>query len=303
MTYEVVQVPPNTSTQLEQMGTKQKNWYEDEHGLPILFKEGRPGTGDNWAEKACCEIARLLGLPHAEYDFAILEGRQGVITPSIVPQGGRLILGNEILARAFANENYDSTANNQHTLKRVAASLRHRSTSTPLGWRCPADVGDAFGVFIGYLLLDALVGNQDRHHENWGLIRTASGALYLAPTYDHASSLGRNEIDQNRIDRLTTKDAGHTVAYYAQRARSSLYETRLSNKPLTTLDAFIHAAKIDPYASQYWLRRLRSIDPVLFKEEILEKIPSDWISQPAIDFAYAILTINRNRLLGLIHTP
>lgn len=52
----------------------------------------------------------------------------------------------------------------------------------------------------GYLVLDALVGNTDRHHQNWGVVvqgkRGADQVLLvhsiqLAPTFDHASSLGR----------------------------------------------------------------------------------------------------------------
>lgn len=41
-------------------------------------------------------------------------------------------------------------------------------------------------------MLDALVANLDRHHENWGIVVDPSGLLptELAPTFDHASSLG-----------------------------------------------------------------------------------------------------------------
>jgi serine/threonine protein kinase HipA of HipAB toxin-antitoxin module len=101
------------------------------------------------------------------------------------------------------------------------------------------------GVFVGYLLLDALIGNQDRHHENWGLIKAPGAGLSLSPTFDHASSLGRNELDAERIERLTTKDSGRGVAHYVRRARSGLYRTQSSRAPLTTLDAFLESQPID----------------------------------------------------------
>lgn len=52
------------------------------------------------------------------------------------------------------------------------------------------------------IALDAIVGNVDRHSQNWGmLIRTGSsdGALgyYLAPAFDNGSSLGYNFPDEN----------------------------------------------------------------------------------------------------------
>lgn len=241
MIYPVIEVPKDAPTQLEQLGTKGKFWYWAADGRRTLFKEGRPGTGENWAEKVCCEIARLLGLPHAEYDLALSNGRRGVASPSIVPEQGRLILGNELLAKVFEAEDYDPVAgyrDNQHTLRRVVAVLRNPVVNIPFGWPCPPEVDSVEGFFAGYLLLDALVGNQDRHHENWALIFSREHGLTLAPTFDHASSLGRNESDAARLERLTTKDAGRTVAHYAARARSGLYETQTSKQPMTTLEAF-----------------------------------------------------------------
>lgn len=302
MTYLVVLVPSEASSQLEQLGTKGKFWYRTEEDKRVLFKEGRPGTGENWAEKACCEIARLLGLPHAEYDLATYNNKQGVVSPSFVPKDGRLILGNELLSKVFASDHYDPDSKyqgSQHTLRRVASVLRHQKVGTPLGWLCPPEIRNAFGVFSGYLLLDALAGNQDRHHENWGLIFTPEPPLlHLAPTFDHASSLGRNETDKNRLERLGTKDVGRSVKYYAERARSSLYESQSSKRPMSTLTAFSEAMKIAPEAGQYWLQRLLFISPDMFST-VLNQIPDDWISLPARDFAHRMLIINQARLLEL----
>ena len=68
--YSTVQIPADASSQLERLGTKAKEWYRDAEGTLVLFKEGLIGTGENWAEKVCCEICRLLNLPHAEYELA-----------------------------------------------------------------------------------------------------------------------------------------------------------------------------------------------------------------------------------------
>jgi len=305
MAYSVLPVPLNASTQLEQLGTKGKFWFRTDDGRRVLFKEGRPGTGENWAEKVCCELARHLGLPHAEYELAVWNGRQGVASPTIVPELGRLILGNELLGKVFAQEDYDPHAryrDSQHTLRRVVGVLRSPNVLTPLAWPCPQEVGNAEGVFAGYLLLDALVGNQDRHHENWGLIWTPDQGLSLAATFDHASSLGRNESDAVRIERLHTRDAGRSVEHYVSRARSGLFESQPSKQPMTTLETFVDSLKLNPVAGRYWLSRLAAIDPAMF-DELLHQIPHDWITHPAIDFASAMLKINRKRLLGFFHTP
>ena len=296
MTFPVIHVLSDASTQLEQLGTKAKFWYWLDYGRRMLFKEGRPGTGENWSEKVCCEIARQLGLPHAEYDLALWRDRKGVASPSLVPDGDRLILGNELLARFF--EQYEATVRyraRQHTLRRVVAVLQHPSVAVPVGWHRPPEMTSAVSVFVGYLLLDALVGNQDRHHENWGFI-ISKGGVTLVPTFDHASSLGRNETDENRIERLTTKDTGHSMEAYVARARSGLYETHTSKKSMTTVNAFMESAKIDVSAGRYWLERLAALQPHVFRK-ILDQVPDEWISPAARNFAFAMLEVNRHRLI------
>lgn len=55
------------------------------------------------------------------------------------------------------------------------------------------------------MCFDAWIANTDRHAENWGIIAKSNNINVLAPTFDQASSLGRNESDENRIKRMQTK--------------------------------------------------------------------------------------------------
>lgn len=48
----------------------------------------------------------------------------------------------------------------------------------------------------------------------------------MAPTFDHASSLGRNESDERRIERLHTKDEGFNVQAYVKRAKTPIYDAQ-----------------------------------------------------------------------------
>ncbi len=297
--YPIVSIPTGASSQLEQLGTKAKEWYWAADGTKVLFKEGRPDTGENWAEKACCEICQLLDLPHAEYDLAIWGERQGVISPTFVPDDGRLIHGNELLAKIHEDyEEHLTYRSSQHTVGRVAAALSIINPHLPINWGAPPEIEDAFGGIVGYLMLDALVSNQDRHHENWGLINSLRYGVCLAPTFDHASSLGRNETDRTRTERLESKDYGRSVEYYCRRAQSGLYKFVNNKKPLSTITAFEEAAKIRPPAGRYWLEQLRSIGASDF-EKIFEGLPGSVISTPARLFALKMLEVNQNRLLNL----
>lgn len=91
--YSVIPLPDDVFDQPEQLGTKYKFWYHDESGRLCLFKEGRPNTGENWAEKVCCELCKLLGLPHADYEFATWKHYRGVVSPSFVPKMGDWFMG------------------------------------------------------------------------------------------------------------------------------------------------------------------------------------------------------------------
>jgi len=298
MPYKIVEVPEHAPSQLEQLGSKAKFWFRAADGTRTLFKEGYPGSGEHWAEKVACEVARGLGLPHAAYELAVWRGRVGVVSPTVVPKGGRLIHGNELLARVVPE--YEASKRfraSQHTLGRVFAVLRSPRIGAPVGWTRPPGVENAIGIFIGYLLLDALIGNQDRHHENWGLIKLPEVGLTLAPTFDHASSLGRNETDAARVERLDTKDAGRSVASYVRRAKSGLYKSQTSRKPLTTFDAFLEGAAMNPDAAAYWRDSVDGLSPVAL-ESIVSCLPAAVLTEPARTFALQIMLENRLRLLA-----
>ncbi len=286
------------------MGTKTKFWFDHPELGSCLFKEARPGTGEDWAEKIAAELAGFLGLPHARYELGTYRGTGGVVSPTFVPEGGGLLHGNELLTR-IAPEYPEAKGGtkgfyrvSQHTIELVQSLMMKASRwRLPLNWSSPDGIEGCADVFVGYLLLDAWIGNQDRHHENWGFVYTGMG-VHLAPTYDHGSSLGRNETDKKRSRRLTTKDSRDTVDAFVERATSAFYDREGDKKPLTTLGAFERAASRSPKSARIWLERLSSV-PADQTRAVLERIPRERMSQVAVDFAQAMLEANRIRLRRL----
>jgi hypothetical protein len=303
--YPVVVVPPEAAEQLEQMGSKSKFWYTDARRGLCLFKYTRPGTGEDWAEKIAEELCTVLDLPHAYYELAECGGARGVITESFLAPGERLIPGNELLISASQADSARAPEakirSKEHTLEAVADVLSDTQVRLPLGYSWPVGVETAWDVFVGYLLLDALIANTDRHHENWALIeQTGPGSApvrWLAPTHDHGSSLGRNVPDHRREYQLATRDRNDTPEAYAHRARSKLYLPGES-KALFTFDAFAEAARMSPGAAEGWLGRLEELklDKV---DNFLRRVPEGRISEWAVQFAWRILGFNRSRLLEL----
>ena len=296
--FPIITVPPDAADLIEQLGTKQKFWYDDTAGERRLFKQVRQDTGEDWSEKVASELGTLLGLPHADYDFATWKDLRGVVTPTFVPDRGRLVLGNELLVRL--DSGYPGARAfrvRQHTLRLVLAVLRAPMVTAPLGWTPIQDVVTGLDVFAGYVLLDAWIGNTDRHHENWGLVLSADQTVPLAPTYDHASSLGRNESDISRRERLTTRDQGRSVTRYVERTTSSFFGAD-STKPLSTQDAFGATARAIPAAAKVWLDRLAGVSSA-DTLRIFEEVPPTLITAPAIEFAQRMLELNQQRLLLL----
>ena len=154
---------------------------------------------------------------------------------------------------------------------------------------------NAFDVFVGYLLLNAWFANQDRHHENWGVINH-NDAIYLAPTFDHAASMGQNETDSVRKNRLNTKDPSYKIECYAERAPSAIYLTKTESKPPSTIDVFDKSAVRSPKGAKLWRQMLGDIS----KHQclaIFERIPATEISETAIEFALTLLELNKQRIL------
>jgi hypothetical protein len=301
--YRIIEVPPDAADSTEQLGSKPKFWFVDPRGKRFLFKEGRSGTGENWAEKVSAEICALLGIPQAPYDLAVWRGTQGVVSENFVPAGVRLIFGNELLARVVSGYERETRYYRQsdHTIARVFAVLRDPAIQVPTTWHRTAAINTASEVFVGYLMLDALVGNTDRHHENWGLISHASSGRHevrLAPTFDHASSLGRNETDVRRTARLASTDRAYSVAGYAERARSAFYRASTDPRPLSTLDAFREAARLRLRAAQSWVRRLRAVHDAQIRSTI-DEVPPAFMSAPAREFAYQLLLTNKSRIMQM----
>ena len=296
--FPVVTVPGDAADLVEQLGTKPKFWYKD-NDVNYLFKEARPNTGEDWAEKVASELFALMGIPHVKYDLAIWKNTKGVICPSFVPPRCRLVHGNELLAKVVLG--YPATklyGVKQYTLRRVLGLMGLRIFRLPFGWET-LPVRTAIEVFVGYLMMDAWIANQDRHHENWGfVVRLESETIHLAPSYDHASSLGCHENDENRLQRLKTHDMRRSMDQYINKAISAFFESTSSERPLLAIEAFIDAGKLYPEAADAWLSRLEQVS-ASDTRSILEQVPVDRISSVGVDFAHKVLELNRKRLLTL----
>ncbi len=299
----------------EQMGTKPKFWCLDQYGTQFLFKESRSHAGENWAEKVAAEIAEVLGLPHAEIELAVCEEKRGTISKNFLhpTDPSSLIHGNEIL---FEHDpDYPIDAPNfhlaQHTLDRIISGIGRSGAILPYGIVASRNVFTAGDLFVGYLLLDALIVNTDRHHANWAVVISPSMdgtfLVELAPTFDHASSFGRELTDERRLVKLTAERKRHdslkparrdqTVVGYLEKddGRSRIFANEQEIKPMHPMQVFRTVREKLPEAAEAWIDRLADIEMTTFTA-IVAEIPEAIMSQPARNFSLCLIELNRRAL-------
>ena len=276
------------------MGSKNKFWYLDptEEEEYWLFKYPRSNTGEHWAEKIAAEVAALLEIPHARVELAVLEKNKGSVTKSFAQEGQELVHGNQMLKRAI--HGYDpekefrqsshTLANIWQVMDRVFGESEHAEK--------------AKGRLAEYVVLDALIGNTDRHHENWGILRREQKGwvdLFVAPSFDHASSLGR-ELQDTRRDRILAEDR---IGDYVEKGRGAIYWSEADRRGPSPLELVRRATLSYPDLFRPALTKLEKLDEGSV-DALVNRVPSDWMSSSARKFAIALMHYNFEQLQELI---
>lgn len=255
----------------------------------VVHEEQTPWFEEDWAEYVATRVGELLDLPIAAIELAVRLGRRGVISPSFVPERSLPpTFGNELLFRDYPA--YPLGAKGEVPGYRVERCLELlREHGSPDG-ADPA-FASASDTFAGYLLLDALVANTDRHHENWSVLQRHAGST-LAPCYDLGTCLGFQLTDAERRERLETKDRNRTVRAWCEAGRSRTFEGRPS-----LVDAAVRALEsASEPARSLLVGRLGHLGDTHLRG-IVEVVPTDRMSRWAGTFATEVLRINRDRLL------
>lgn len=276
------------------MGSKKKFWYlnNPDDQIKWLFKYPKQNTGQHWAEKIAAEVAGLLGILHAKVELAVFNEKKGSVTESFARGGRELIHGNQILEMAI--DGYDPSVekkNFNHTLANIWRVMEHTFVEPEAVKRAKLGIAE-------YMVLDALIGNTDRHHENWGILRKRTGDHwkgFLAPSFDHASSLGRELQDVRRDKYLTENRMGN----YAEKGRGGIYWSKDEQHGPSPVELVRRAANNFPELFRSALMKLEKLD----KDSIVNSVncvPDDWMTLSARTFAIELMHYNLKQLGELI---
>lgn len=221
-------------------GSKEKRWYRDPDTtklhlfkLPISLTNSNwkilgETTGEMWSEKITSEIGKKLRLSIHDVEIGcmnyiedsveglgidktkIIDGKiYGALCSSFLKEGEESLIEGADMIMDF-DFTYDR--DNLKGVKEVYSyELLYRLFTK---YFCLPE------LFL-MIIFDTLIGNTDRHQDNFGIIRNeVTGRVNFAPLYDNSSSLGR-ELPERKIN-LMLKDNYMFNAYLFGKKSSSL---------------------------------------------------------------------------------
>ena len=293
--YPVVEVLPEWAPETENMGSKLKFWYLPPGDIESywLFKYPRPERGEHWAEKIAAEVAGLLEIPCARVELAVCQGMRGAVSKDIASGNYALVHGNEILENAFPYQ--DTAEYNFHLADHNLVNIWLALDKT---FESESQRQEAKCQFAEYLILDAVIGNTDRHSENWGVLKRLTvpdSVESIAPSYDHGSSLGRELSDERREQLLAENGAGR----YMERGRGQIFRHGSRRRRPSPLQLIRLEAPEYPDLFRGALAKLDSLEESSLSQ-IVDSVPDDWMSSAAKSFAFELMSYSCGQLREVI---
>ena len=286
-----------------------------------LLKFPRPNTGEHWAEKVASEIGSLIGVECAEVELAryfgppvagheeadaandeefLPEGKLATICKSFLPGEhdaawtDGAFHGWEVLQ--FEIPGYDTErvrGQRDHNVKnivRVVYELMADERMNPRpGWERLLE------QLASYALLDGLIGNTDRHHENWMVAYVPEGkdaVLKCMPSYDHASSLGRELTDDRRRQHLESD----TILRYLRKGRGGVYGGKRRGPAPSPLALAEALCRWQPDFTRGTLERVKDLTEGQIRRAI-GRVPPEFMSNVAKEFAVHVVRTSRQALI------
>ena len=253
---------------------------------PRLRTGGTAWRANDAAEVITSRLAWSMGLPAADCRYAVRNGELGALSCNVTPPDFSLHDGGTYLSEVDGYVNHDSGGrlhqDEGYTLDAVEQVLE--GLTGPPGWTAMS----AFELFSGYLVLDALIANTDRHPRNWALlenepVNAADTQKFLAPTFDHGTALGSGLTDQGRQQKTSQQQ----VPAWCAAGKSNPFTPRIS-----LLDLAREA--VERSGAVGWLDRIEDLRHPEIRE--MMRAPRGRLSQEASTFIEQVLLENRRRL-------
>ncbi len=133
-------------------------------------------------------IAQDLGISSLFYDIAKVGNYEGVISRNFKKEDSKYILGAEILKKHYNIESiqqYKEHNNLEDIWFALEEHYKNRSDMQEV-------VAKVMDKLVHIFIFDILVGQLDRHPNNWGIVESANGEVDLQINFDNSRALIAN---------------------------------------------------------------------------------------------------------------
>lgn len=242
-----------------------------------FFKYERYNVSETCSEKVSYELAKVLGYDCAKIELAKdSNGVVGVLNYYFTEEE----ITEHIDAVAYLNINVEERPK-FYTISNIKRKLDELDVNL-------------FYDFIKIMIFDALVGETDRHEENWGILRL-NGKYRISPLYDNGCNLLREfkneELAKKYYDNIKSFDA------YVNKSQTLIYKEDNKSKykhfELIKYLSDLYGSKV-----QEELRKLEKLtDEKII--EIVGQIPDELITYKHKEFMIKYIKLRRNILLNI----
>ena len=199
---------------------------------------------------------------------------------------------------ATYKKNYDKTRGKpipqpQHNVRDILCSVK--ALERELASKKQVNENSSCEQLVSYMILDGIIANTDRHHQNWMLVneyKDGVNNLTVAPSFDHGSSLGSKLTDQKRDEILSSKG----VLDHVRKLRGKVFDDGVKGQAPSPLDLAKSLCTRWPEYGQSTLTAIQNADDAEFRS-ILDRMPSHFMSDIAKELAYQIIVTNKAELL------
>lgn len=164
----------------EGSGRSEKIWLQNpDTGQIGLFKFKKDiDTTDNISECIAYDLACILGIPCAKFEVGMYEGREGSMSYNILKKPDQILVeGIHFIMLMYPKYNpelfIDTMTSHRYSIEMIKKAIERF---------VPID------DLLKMLMFDYLIGNSDRHQNNWAIL-IENGKMQWSPLYDNSSSL------------------------------------------------------------------------------------------------------------------
>lgn len=313
--FEVVDITGWVYENKEVSGSKEKRWYRDPitnelvlFKLPISYSNDNwqllnEVSGETWAEKIASEIGKIMGIPVHRVEIGCIKLNEESINYYGIDVR-KVSESNEIygaLCYSFLMEGNESLIEGADMIMDIDETYDRkelRGQNEIYNFNLLERLFSNHNILeelVRMIVFDTLIGNTDRHQDNFGIIRNEStGIQRFAPLYDNSSSLGR-ELPVRNVE-MMIRDRQMFNAYLFGNKSTSLirWEVEWTKRRLNIFEFFDKVVQLRPFV----LRHLKVIRRLTDKElqHVLEQIPDKVMSSQHKVFVESLLKNRRDYL-------